>query len=322
MDLERQILEDLGIQVHCKGGGGGGGTSTIPSYLQAAHSYMINREGTIGMPLLDNLYSVMSDALHANPFAAVFAYESLNDLGTMNTYINNLNSKVLALSPLNDWRNYYSNALNHLNSNTNELTVNAQINAFRAILDEDMQAQVLPEFEGGMRDINAVLSSAFIIGKALIMDGRERKLIAYGAELKHKLFLWRHEAALASTNTIIDMVNKQLGFYEVVARDMMESTRMRIIARREDSAEAIRVIETKATWKFDVFSYAGNFLASVSGGVSSPVPKGMSPTSSALSGALSGAATGAMVGNAVPGIGTAVGAVGGAIIGGLGGLLA
>jgi hypothetical protein len=55
------------------------------------------------------------------------------------------------------------------------------------ILDDDINEIALPRFETGMRDMNAVISSSFVIGRALIETAKTKALARFSADLERSL---------------------------------------------------------------------------------------------------------------------------------------
>lgn len=105
-----------------------------------------------------------------------------------------------------------------------------------------------------------------------------------------------------------------------LTRFTLESNRLKIIAKTEQTQEQLLILEHERKWNLEVFQYGTAVLGGIGGGAFIPGKK--SKAVSALAGALSGAATGASVGTAIsPGYGTAIGAVVGAIAGGAAGAL-
>lgn len=74
------------------------------------------------------------------------------------------------------------------------------------VLDDQISSNVQPRFEAGMRDINAVQSSAFAIGRAIIEGMRDRDISKFAADLQFKAFLQRDEM-LGQAHMQIDKLN-------------------------------------------------------------------------------------------------------------------
>jgi hypothetical protein len=66
-------------------------------------------------------------------------------------------------------------------------TISDAVTAYGARLDDTISSDVLPRFQAGMRDINAVQSSAFVIGRAVIEGMRDRDVAMFDADLTTKL---------------------------------------------------------------------------------------------------------------------------------------
>ena len=69
----------------------------------------------------------------------------------------------------------------------NSPVVSNLVAAEAALIDDEININSLPRFQTGMRDINSVMSSSFVIGKALIEDTRTKMVSKFSAELKYRL---------------------------------------------------------------------------------------------------------------------------------------
>jgi len=70
--------------------------------------------------------------------------------------------------------------------------VDNAVSAFAGVLDAQLDADVYPRFEAGMRDINAVVSSAFAIGRANIEEGRNKQVADYDGKLRYQATFNQH----------------------------------------------------------------------------------------------------------------------------------
>jgi len=66
-------------------------------------------------------------------------------------------------------------------------TISDAVDGFADRLDDQITSEVLPRFQSGMVDINAVQSSAFVLGQAIIEGMRDREVANFDAELTTKL---------------------------------------------------------------------------------------------------------------------------------------
>lgn len=63
-----------------------------------------------------------------------------------------------------------------------------EVDAAGDIIDDQIETDILPRFEAGMRDLNSVLSSEFIIGKAIIEGMRDRDVMKLQADLRVRAY--------------------------------------------------------------------------------------------------------------------------------------
>ena len=252
--VEEESFEYEGVVALCGGessGGGGGGSGEIdyPTYMKNAHGQLLYGAGEGGSGAMD-IVTPMDDAV--------------NDAISGNPYID--------LSPYNPGPHLVemANAVDDLDVFINSMESNNEI--------ENNMAK----FDAGMRDINAVNSSAFAIGKQLIGS---------------TLLVQKLQAKV------------QLAQLSVDARRMM------LVANQEFISSDNEYQVKAAKWPITILQEGGNVLASIAGASTvSPGSEGPSPGQSALGGALSGAAIGASTGNPYA-------AAAGAVIGGVAGLL-
>ena len=178
---------------------------------------------------------------------------------------------------------------------------------YTADFDARLTSEVLPRFEAGMRDINAVTSSAFAIGRALIEENQDRQVAKFSSDLHLKAF----------SDDAIKVIGMKLEFQRAASAMIAEANRIKIVAKKEENDINIKLGEKDALWDLEIYQYGSNVMASIGGGVSNPGAKGPSTAQSVIGGAMSGAATGAMVSNGNP-VATVIGGVLGAATGFLG----
>ena len=73
------------------------------------------------------------------------------------------------------------------NDTINSPVVNDLIAAEGALIDDEIETTSLPRLQTGMRDMNAVMSSSFVVGKSLIEDTRTKMVAKFSADLKYRL---------------------------------------------------------------------------------------------------------------------------------------
>lgn len=293
------------------------GKVDFPVHMKNVHQDWLGTDGdgALDDSISSSLVAIMNSALAADPFSAMTAYDPASQLTAMDAAVAAFNALVDALDHEQDWEDAVDAAVAKADGAVFDDThVNSDISAFGDILDEQVENVVLPRFQGGMRDINAVMSSAFVMGEAIIEGMRTRDVAKYGTELKIKTNIQRNDFVLKGTEA---MLRDQIGRIELekaVAHYTMESNRIRAVALKEKKDTENTIDVSDAKWELEAFQYGANLLAAIGGGTMIPSGKGdPSKAQSMIGGALSGAA----VGNSIVGggWGAAAGAAAGLVAG-------
>lgn len=184
--------------------------------------------------------------------------------------------------------------------------------------------------EGG-----AVLSSAYVIAKTLLLEGNMDKLDNYTSKLALQnaqnqqqynfdkatkasaTILAENDLRLKQDGQKMDANRMELGRVKDSLHYSVEHSRYAWSAWFDADKYALEVAAKAAFFQVDKYDSGGALLASYKGGVAPMQTRG-STVSNALGGAMAGAATGAMVG----GPAAAYTAAAGAVIGGIAGALA
>ena len=208
------------------------------------------------------------------------------------------------------WNTIFENTIN-------SPIVNDLIVAEAAMMEDDININSVPRLQTGMRDINAVMSSSFVIGKAIIDDARVKSVSRFSAGLKHALI----PVATSRWSTTLEWRKGLVGLYS-------ELLKFYISAKTDIDEINYAMSAKKVLWPFTVLDFERAALGALQGATNSKTDvAGASTTAKVLSGALSGAAMGAMVGSnitttstnaagqAVSGTYAGYGALGGAALG-------
>lgn len=236
--IEEESYEYEGEVSWCSGGGSGGGGGSgevdFPGYMKNFHGDVLGHFSgeTIG--------NVMENALQNSPFTGAVAYDPSDEMTVVKDKADEHLVKVDAMDEIGE------------------------------VVDFDKN--ILPKLEGGMRDINAVQSSAFA-------QARSNLWTDYAAKLASDKIKLRGEA-----------VSK-----------VVEANKLAVIAFKEELDKNVEIDAKDSKWDLEVFKYGGNFLSSIQG---TQTPQGNSDepsqTQSALAGAASGAAMGAQMSGGNP----------------------
>lgn len=328
------------------GGSGGGSSGKVdyPNYMKAAHQNWLGFDGAGSSD--DVVFSVtdtMAAALGNSPYTAMIAYNPDAALAVTDARLTTLAANSFAaifsgglgviipsgapFSPTVDFASFITTIKSEVISNLYSTTeVDADIAAFSALLDAQFDSSVLPRFRRGMQDINAVMSSAYVIGAALLEEGRTKEITKYGTALRLqnykdrntlvmeavlKLLQNKVQALTSDADLAYRMAVSDLEFRRAVVGMYHEANRTKIIAKKEEVESNSELSGMDAKWDLEVYQYGSNVLAAIGGGTGISSSGKPSKAASALGGAMSGASIGAVAGP----YGAAIGAVIGGIAG-------
>jgi len=276
------------------GGGGGGGDSTAryAPYIEAKHQTFLNTSAAAGTAArADNPYKNYTDLDFDDAFYGVgyviSSFPSLYDM--FGKFMAGLDIESL-----------WNQVLNDVQHNS---TIRAATNAHRDLLDDDIEQNVLPRFEEGMRDINAVMCSSFVVGKGIIENARVKKLAEFDADLRYKLI-----------PVAAEVFSKHLSWNSGMITSYIEVMKLAILTKIDTTTQNYDYALKDTMWPFTVLEQERANLGALQGAVAGSAGGEASKGQKVLGGALGGASLGASVGGA-PGA-----AIGG-IIGGIAGLL-
>lgn len=266
------------------GGGGDNNTVRYAPYIEGKHNTFLGTSAAAGVVAREtNPYDSYEDIdLDAAFFGAGYVIASFPSLYDMyGKFMAGLDVEVL-------WEQI-------LEGTQNNAVVGGMVGTQSALLDDEIEETTLPRYQVGLRDINSVMSSSYLIGKSLIESAKVKSVAKFDAELRYKLIpiaqdRWSKHLSWNQTmiSTYTTMV--QLYYNSLLATDSQN---------QEFSVK-------ESLWPFTVLDYEKANLGALQGAVSTGGAEGPSQTQKAIGGAMSGAALGASVGGPV---GAAVGGV-------------
>ena len=274
------------------GGGGGSGAVSHSAYLEAVHGDWLN---TTGVDLIEkSVTEVMDSALGNSPWTGVTAYDPDADIASYQVVVADLKTLLSGLDEAVDWATLYAQADLTL-AGPAEAAIIADAAAFASILDADLNTKILPRFRRGMQDINAVNSSAFVIGEAVIEGFRDRELAKYTSALR----LDTNAKKIAATDMMVQMAGRRITWNEEYTKVFVEATRLKIVAKKEEADRNAAIDEADGKWDLGVFQFGANLLAAIGGGTAVPYMPGANSAASTIGGALAVVGAAAQVYNAV-----------------------
>lgn len=298
-----------------KGGSGGGGSSGVvdyPQYMKVQHENMMDggdftSTSYVHFTASTCLMQKIEDAVTNSPYSGEVAFDPDADITAFLALVTTLEGKVASLEATS-----YDDLVTTASGSLDATLIDAAMTAHGDALDDRLNSDVLPRFQVGMRDINAVVSSSFVVGQAVIEAFNTREVADFGAKLR----LENHGLIVSGVRDQIQLVIAKLTYRDTVTKVGLEARRMKAVLKKEELKEQLDIDDKNITWGIELFQHGANMLSSISGAA---VSKERMPSTGAsvLGGALSGAAAGAMVGSSAGPYGAAIGGV----IGGIGGLL-
>jgi hypothetical protein len=301
--ISEDSYEYSGAVEECKSGGAGGGsapagTVAYPDYMQTAHNDWLNHTAadTMTYSVVDLMNSAMSGASPYSGFTtvdvdAVF----LAPYKTVSNYIGPYDR--LADFSCFDVEAKYNEYITDDNAR-----ITAVVTAESDLLDDEINSKILPRFQAGMLDVNAVQTSAFTIGEALIWDGKAKQIAKFDAALRLDRLNSQSEIALKRISTYLEWARLSMA-------TSIELSRIYVASRHDIDSLYTELAAKDRLFDLGIYQYGVNVMSSIAGSAVSPPDTGSNK--SGLGGALSGALSGAAAGNMVlpGGWGAAIGGV-------------
>jgi hypothetical protein len=286
-----------------------------PSYMQNIHNFWLDGTGDhdaggVGLAI--------ANASATNPYTGLTGYDPTTDVAAMATAIATFAAAVAALDPAADFVTYNNAATAQIDAVLSpESYILARVAAHAAGLDTEINSKIIPRFNAGMRDINAVQSSAFVIGRAIIELDRNDKVDKFMSDMRFQVDAKRGDLIHQATSEMVRMYLQGFEYKRVIAAITIDELRLKIAAQADYKTEVKALAADLNRWPLEVWKYGGNMLAAIGGGTTSSVPMDGSKTARIIGSGLSGAIAGAQIGAAMGG-----NAGYGAILGGIAGAFA
>lgn len=289
-----------------------------PTYMQDMHRFWL--DGTVsGSSIVDTggVALQIKNAIATNPFTGLTPYDPTTDIAAMATAISTFQTLVTAMDPATDFDTYWTAALASVDADISPDTyIAARALAHGNALDTELVTKVIPRFNAGMRDINGVQTSTFVIGRALIELDRNDKMDKFMADMRYQADAKRGELAQSLTAEMVRMYLQKMEYQRTIQASSIEKNRLGIAAEQDYNTELKALAADEARWELEVYKYGGNMLASITGGTVGSVPVDGSKTARIIGSGLAGAVAGAQIAAATAGSGSSgIGALLGGIAG-------
>jgi hypothetical protein len=242
------------------GGGGGGGTFVVryAPYLESAHTVLLNhgsgdypRYSVVGAmnQLFNNSPYSSYTSLNIDPAflgsAKISAYDCLFDL---------FYKQMSGIDGYTLWTTIYNNTAYGPN-------IQQAVAAHAIMLDDDLNINIMPAFLAGMRDINAVMSSAFIDGRAIIYDSRIKSLNKFASDLQ-----------IRAMELSTQIWTKILDWHKVIVDTYQNILQVYYATHIEQDKANIGYSAQNSLWNINLFAYAKDILSALNGAAATSKP--------------------------------------------------
>lgn len=169
-------------------------------------------------------------------------------------------------------------------------------------LSDDLENVATPRFVTGMRDINSVLSSTFVVGRAMMETARQKDVSHFDAELRYKMM-----------PVAVEHWKTHLEWNRDVIRMYADILKLYISGKMDVDNHTMEMATKNALWPFQILQYFGTALGALTGAKTTTEDvQGASKTQKTIGGAMAGTAAGFAVGGPWgAAIGGVLGAAGG-----------
>lgn len=275
-----------------KGGGSTSGRLEYAKYIEKRHEKFLDiviarRDAAIDDSPYENITDVACDDGFFGTGFTLASFPSLYDM--YGKFMAGLDVEVL-------YNQIYSDLMEGP-------VTHSLVSAEAAFLEDEIESDVLPRYSVGMRDINAVVSSTFLIGKALLEETRVKAIAKYSAGLQYALLpiaAQRWQAHLEWNRGVITTYGEIMKLYFSAKMDVTNHNQENLVKDR--------------LWPFTILDFERAALAAMQGGRPSGSEAGTSQIAKSISGAMGGASMGGMIAGASQGavtgpVGAGIGAV-------------
>lgn len=270
------------------GGGGGDQEITVryPEYVEEHHSTFLDLVAEYRDLLIDDSPYVDYDGIDYSDgfFGSGYVMANFPSLYDMyGKFMAGLDIEVLFTQILDD--------------SINNTAIDNRVSAHAAYLDDDLEYNAWPRVATGMRDINSVIASTFVIAKDELEKNRQKVLSAYDAELRVRMLpvaVQRYGIHLNWNNSVITTYTQMMQLYFATALDI--------------NNHEFDIWAKDKIWPFTILEYNRAAIGALTGAQTTKGPDGPSPLARGLGGALSMGAAGWQAGGPLgAGVGAALG---------------
>lgn len=185
----------------------------------------------------------------------------------------------------------------------NATALNELVSNEATVLEDDIIESASPRFTTGMRDINSVMSSTFVVGKAMMEVGRTKALSAFSAKARYAL-----------VPAVVERWKSHLDWNRNVILVYSEMMKLYFASKIDVTGFNYDMLQRNKMWPFTAMEFERAALGVLQGAQNVSDMTQPSKAQKAIGGALTGAAAGFQIGGPI-------GAVIGGVLGSAAGFL-
>ena len=291
-----------------------------PTYMQDMHQFWL--DGVVAGSAVETggVALAIKNARTTNPFTGLTAFNPATSVTAMAAAITAFQAIVTAMDAHANYDTYHDAAVAQIDAKIlPDAYILARTQAHASALDSELNAKVIPRFNAGMRDINAVHTSTFAIGRAIIELDRDDKVDKFMADMRFQADAKRGDLIQNAAAEMIRLHLQKIELGRVIMAITIDELRLAIAANADYNTEVKALAADLGRWPLEIYKYGANMLAGIGGGTTSSVPMDGNKTARIIGSGLSGAIAGATIGASFGGSGAGYGAILGGIAGALGG---
>lgn len=266
-----------------------------PGYMQIQHEFWLDGGGT-GADTTKGLSLAIKNGTTTNPYTGLTGYNPATDIAKMASAIRVFANTVESLDAHTDYDTYHTAAAAQIDATISpETYIVARTQAHATALDGELNTKVIPRFNAGMRDINAVQTSAFVIGRAIIETDRNDKVDKFMSDMRYQADAKRGDLIQNATAEMVRMYLQKEELQRVCAAFTVEYLRLNIAATSDYKSEEKNIAADLGRWPLEIYKYGANMLAAIGGGTTSSVPTDGNKTARIVGAGLSAAIVAASI---------------------------
>jgi len=270
---------------------GGGSSVSYPEHILNMHEAWLS-----GQDMSDESWSghgnycnVADDILAArratggSPFANVLAYNPDSQLDMAQEKLDEFLNEVLQIAPQDDVEaaiDAVAAKLENAMDYTDE--IDAVVNNAEARSIAEMQRAV-SRFAAGMFDLNAVMTTQFTTGIALLEQARASSVSDLEMRLHLQAKQERSTALVPLVAAILERSTQKAKGLQSVAALQGEFSKQYVVAKNEQLAMDLEMELKDATWDLDLYKYGISMLGAPAGTAAIPAPEPWEKALGALS---------------------------------------